>query len=341
MIIQAESALTSMMRDPAMIEDVRVLSQVNNWRAAVAIARQWIIIAATIAAAIYLHHWAGYLLAIVIIASRQHTLVVLMHDATHYRLFSNRLANDLVSDLFCAFPQGITTLGYRLEHLPHHGGLNTEDDPYYRMFQDDEVWQFPKSRAAAWRVFLADLFIWNLPRNISMWRRWAAFALWRRHRHDPKLAGRCLRDLILCALFHIAILTAVIWFGVWHWYLLLWVVPALTFFMLFVRLRWISEHTFRPATDQVRDTRHVCATVFETLFVAPLNINYHIAHHLFTSVPFYNLPALHKRLLAEPHYAAEARSYNSYFSSRDSVFSELLVKKLPQEEQLVAPGQVV
>ncbi len=332
MTINSGSALAAMMRSPEMIEDVRAFSQVNNWKAAAAIARQWAIIAATIAATIYLHHWAAYAVAVFIIASRQHTLVVIMHDATHYRLFTNRTANDLISDLFCAFPQGISTLGYRLEHLPHHGGLNTEDDPYYRMFQDDEVWQFPKSRLAALRVFLADLFIWNLPRNLTMWRRWAPISLWWRHRTDPKLASRCLRDAILSSVYHVSIVATVIWFNVWQYYLLLWALPALTFFMLFVRLRWISEHTFRPATGEVRDTRHVPATLFERMIVAPLNINYHIAHHLYTSVPFYNLPALHKRLLDEPHYAAEARSYSSYFSSRDSVFSELLVRKLPQGE---------
>lgn len=332
MTINSEPALAAMMHDPAMIEDVRAFSQVSNWRAAVAIARQWLIIAGTIAAAIYLHHWAAYAIAIVIIASRQHTLVVIMHDATHYRLFTNRIANELVSDIFCAFPVAISTLGYRLEHLPHHGGLNTEEDPYYRMFQADDVWHWPKSRWAALRVFLADVFIWNLPRNMMMTRRWAPISLWIRHRHDPKLAARCRRDAILSTLMNGSIIAATIWFNVWQWYVLLWVVPAMTFFMLFIRLRWISEHTFRPALGEMRDTRHVYATQFERMFVAPLNINFHIAHHLYTSVPFYNLPALHKRLLAEPYYASEARSYGSYFSTRDSVFSELLVRKLPQNE---------
>ena len=332
MTSNTEAALATMMRDPAMIEDVRVFSQVNNWRAAAAIARQWVIIAATLTAAVYLHHWAAYGIAMVIIASRQHTLVILMHDATHYRLFSNRTANDVFSDLFCAFPIAITTLGYRLEHQPHHGGLNTDADPYYRMFQADDVWHWPKSRWAALRIFLADLFVWNLPRNLSMASRWAAVPLWLKHRKDPLLAARVRRDAILYNLYLVAVVTAVITLGVWQWFLLLWIAPALTFFMLFIRLRWISEHTFRPATDEVRDTRHVDATTLEQLFVAPLNVNYHIAHHLYTSVPFYNLPALHKRLLAEPHYAAEARSYGSYFSSRVCVFNELLVRKLPQAE---------
>lgn len=329
MISNSEQALSSLMRDPSMIEDVRQYSQVNNWRAATAIARQWVIIAATVATAIYVHHWTAYVMAIVVIASRQHTLLVLMHDATHYRLFTNKLANDILSDLLCAFPLGISTLGYRLEHLPHHGGLNTPADPYYQMFQADDVWHWPKSRWSALRVFLADLFVWNLPRNLAMSRRWATIPLWLRHRHDSKLASRCLRDVVYSIVFHVAVFTALIVSGWWPYYLLLWVVPALSFCMLFVRLRWISEHTFRPATNEVRDTRHVYATIFERFIVAPLNINYHIAHHLYTSVPFYNLPALHKRLMSEPHYAAEARNYSSYFSSRDSVFNELLVRKLP------------
>ncbi len=334
MTITSEAALATMMRDPAMIEDVRRFSQVSSFRAAMVIARQWLIIAGTIAAAVYFHHWAVYLVAMIIIASRQHTLVILMHDATHYRLCSNRTANDLVSNLFCAFPVGVTTLGYRLEHQPHHGGLNTDADPYYRMFQADDVWHWPKSRWAALRVFLADVFVWNLPRNLRMASHWAAVPLWLKYRSDPMLAARVRRDAILYSLYFAVVVTTVISLGVWQWFLLLWIAPAMTFFMLFIRLRWISEHTFRPATDEVRDTRHVCPTFFERLIVAPLNVNYHIAHHLYTSVPFYNLPALHTRLLTEPHYAAEARSYGSYFSSRDSVFSELLVRKLPHGEPL-------
>ena len=41
------------------------------------------------------------------------------------------------------------------------------------------------------------------------------------------------------------------------------------------------------------------------------NLNYHIVHHLYPGVPWYNLPALH-RLLAEEQAAAGSQIYRSY-----------------------------
>ena len=39
-----------------------------------------------------------------LVAAFQHRLSGLAHDASHYTLFRNRLANELVSDLFLMFP---------------------------------------------------------------------------------------------------------------------------------------------------------------------------------------------------------------------------------------------
>jgi fatty acid desaturase len=233
--IPAASPLAPLLREPAMVERVRLLSQINNVRAAVAILRQWLVIAAVVAVAIYCNHWLIYGLAIIVIASRQHTLVVLMHDATHYRLFSNRTANDLLSDLFCAFPLGITTLGYRLEHLPHHGHVNTMDDPYYAMFQKDSVWHWPKTRWGALRIFLADVFFWNLPRNMTMGSHWMALSVWRRNRKNPQIARRAAWDLARTLTFIAVVCGIVTLIGEWPRFLLLWTLPSLTFFMLFVR----------------------------------------------------------------------------------------------------------
>jgi fatty acid desaturase len=45
------------------------------------------------------------------------------------------------------------------------------------------------------------------------------------------------------------------------------------------------------------------------------NINYHLEHHLFPAVPWYNLPKLHR--LLEPEYrragASSYRSYSAFF----------------------------
>jgi fatty acid desaturase len=45
---------------------------------------------------------------------------------------------------------------------------------------------------------------------------------------------------------------------------------------------------------------------WERWFFAPHNMNYHIEHHLYPSVPSYRLPALSRALMANPEFAATA-----------------------------------
>ena len=45
----------------------------------------WGLIIGMAALAIWTGHWPAYVLAIVVIATRQHALGILMHDGTHYR----------------------------------------------------------------------------------------------------------------------------------------------------------------------------------------------------------------------------------------------------------------
>ena len=100
--------------------DIRRLSVVSNWRSALTIAWQWAIIFAAATLAVWSGHWAVYILAAAVIASRQQALGILVHDATHYLLFTNRTVNDIVSDLCCGFPVSISTTLYRSTHFRHH-----------------------------------------------------------------------------------------------------------------------------------------------------------------------------------------------------------------------------
>jgi fatty acid desaturase len=74
-------------------------------------------------------------------------------------------------------------------------------------------------------------------------------------------------------------------------------------------------------------TRHVDATWLERLVLAPINVNYHLAHHLYPSVPFYNLPKLHKRLMAYEVFREHAHITNSYLGIKEGVLSEVLVRQ--------------
>ena len=86
-------------------------------------------------------------------------------------------------------------------------------------------------------------------------------------------------------------------------------VPGLTFYVLFIRLRWLSEHPYDRSADVGYRTRHVLGTLMERIFIEPLNVNYHTAHHLFPAVPLSNLPQVHQRLLQHPAYREESERY--------------------------------
>lgn len=88
-----------------------------------------------------------YFLAVVIIESRLHALGILMHEATHYRAFSNRRLNDTVGELL-AWPVALMLQEYRSRHFTHHRKLNSEDDPNFVSKQGRTEFVFPQSPRA-------------------------------------------------------------------------------------------------------------------------------------------------------------------------------------------------
>jgi fatty acid desaturase len=320
----ARSLLASLYDDGPLVADVKSLSQLSDLRAALAIAQEWLIIGATIGAAIYFDAWWSFLPAIFIVAARQHALGILMHDATHYRLFSSRRANDLISDWFCAFPTGLSTLGYREDHLAHHLATNTVGDPYYVLMNNNTAWQWPKSKGAAVLHLLGETFGWHTLRNMKMSHPWTAMGQYLRHRNQPAQAARVRFDLISTGVFWCLAAAVLTVAGGWWYFAVLWIVPALTLYQLFVQLRWMSEHPYREATGDGYDTHQVRGSALERFCIAPLNINFHITHHLFPATPFYRLPQVHRRLLESAVYRNQANFHANYLGSADSIWADVV-----------------
>ena len=104
-------------------------------------------------------------------------------------------------------------------------------------------------------------------------------------------------------------------FGYWKIYLLYWVVPYLTTMMMFKYIRSFAEHCGDLEYENLlNSTRTVNATFLEKFFIAPHNVHYHIEHHLYPGVPYYNLPKLKRMLMEDVTYKANAHYSNGYFS---------------------------
>lgn len=317
--------LFAILEDRSVIEDIRELSRVDNCKSACVIAQQWLVIAAAIAASVFIDRWYLYLAAIVVIAAKQHALAVIVHDATHYRVFKSRFVNEYMGNLFCAFPIFISIQGYRGDHQLHHLWTNTREDPYLHMFDKDKAWQWPKTTGQALWQILTDVTGVNILRNLKLIRRWAPIGQWLMHNRNPQLNRRVTADALYYLAFWTTILSILTLLGALKMFLLLWMLPVFTFYVLFSRLRWISEHPYGSLTEIGFKIRHVESTSLERFFIAPLNVNYHIAHHLFPAVPLYNLPYAHHRLLQHSAYREAADRYRSYLGTTDSIRAELIV----------------
>lgn len=284
-------------------ETLRTLSRVSLWRAAPHVLLEWLSIAAAIWAAESLDHWYGYVAAVIWIGARQHALAILMHEGTHYRIAANRRLNDFVSELFLAAPIFVSLRDYRDNHFAHHRHVNSDSDPDWLIKQNAD-WVFPKNRRALLVLLLQDLFALRskehltgvvLPLNLppKSWREFWRYHFWR-------------------LLFYAAALSAIVLSGLLPQFLLYWILPYFTWLKVVFRVRSIAEH-FAIENESVYSlTRTTYPRWWERLLLAPKNVNYHLDHHLYPSVPFYNLPKLHQALLAQPQFRQRAHLTQGY-----------------------------
>lgn len=164
---------------------IRELSVVDNRRNALLLVLQWMIMIAAGAIAIHVDRVAVYLLAGVVIGSRIQCLAVMMHDACHGLLFSNRRFNDLIGDFFVAYPLLMSIDLYRANHMVHHRYTNTVRDYDYRVQRKDPDQHFPKSGAGMALLLVRSVLGLNFYRVARAGRVWAPFANF----HNPGRFG--------------------------------------------------------------------------------------------------------------------------------------------------------
>ncbi len=307
-------------KDPAVLHRVKELSKLNFLRSVSAISMSWLIMASAVAIAVNSDSWLFYLVAVLLIAGRQHSLFLLVHEATHYRLFKSSFCNDLVSNIFCAFPIFIDTDTYRSNHLSHHLYLNTEKDPDWLRKKDIPEWQFPKDRNQAFQDYRKYLYGYGAF-EIFLTCRFLG-GLTRAHRPN-----RNQFEVLVQIVYYIVLVTILLATSKYLEFFLYWIVPGVTVLPILMRLRSVSEHIGLPHEHELNQTRNVLCSSVEKYFIAPFNGSYHLDHHLFPSVPFYNLPKLHQTLLQNEEYGQHAFQNTSYLGRNRSVFNDLIKKK--------------
>lgn len=279
-------------------ELVAELSTISTARAAWSILQELLVLCALIAAA--LAWWTPWVVVpcVFLIGTRQHALFVLAHEAAHYRLFESRAMND-AAGCACAALQGLSMRTYRVIHRLHHNHLYTELDPDTALHGG-----YPRGKAYLAKKLLKDLG------GLTAWKTYAYFlagapalntatqvAIRPLDDTSPKLRDEARRDRNAVIALHVLALAAFAWSGWLVPYLVLWILPLATVVQALLRLRAISEHgATTDFSSPLTAARTNLVPSWLGWFLFPHHVNYHIEHHLYASVPQYNLPALHREL---------------------------------------------
>lgn len=206
---------------------------------------------------------------------------VLLHEVVHravLRDHSDRV-NRLIGILY-AIPSGISATQFTKWHLDHHANLGSyEDDPkrHYLSPKRNERWY---------------KLLYFTPALFPIYFRAARLEA---SSYPADLQKRIALERTLTIGFHLSLLSAVIYFAgfdvAWKTYL----VPYFFVFPVAFALNRLGQHYDIDPEDPAKWSTLVRGSWFwDVVYLAS---NYHLEHHYFPGVPFYNLPRLQRLLI--------------------------------------------
>ena len=218
---------------------------------------------------------------------------VLLHEVVHRAVLEKASEGGYrFLGLLYAIPSGISSSQFTRWHLDHHAGLGSDlDDPKRHYLS-------PKINARWLKV------LYFTPALFVIYFRAAAQET---ASYEPELRKRIARERLGSIAFHLSLLAICAYFGL---ALKLYVVPVFFVFPIAFALNRLGQHYDIDPSDPAKWSTLVKGSWFwDAVF---LFSNYHLEHHYFPGVPFYNLSRLQKLLL--PFYEKRgmvARSYGA------------------------------
>ena len=222
-----------------------------------------------------------------------HGMANLMHEGIHGSLFRNKHW-----DRWYGFVMGAPSLfcvsSYGVNHLLHHRHNRTPDDP-------DEFTNVSDNKLVLSVFYYVTLvigvflFLFRVPyvalRNGSTKQRRRVLM-----EHSIVILTAVTIVLVCWSTGRLAELAHV------------WLIP-LMFAAILGNIRGWAEHTQTRPGHPLTETRTVTSNRLYSFL--NINLNYHVEHHLFPGVPWYNLPKVHAVLL-DDYKAAGTSIYPSY-----------------------------
>jgi fatty acid desaturase len=202
---------------------------------------------------------------------------VLLHEAVHHAIFNGpHPRGDRLFGILYAVPSGISALQFTRWHLTHHAELgDAEADPKRHYLS-------PKINKPWFKLlyFTPALF----PIYFRAARKENAS-------YPPELQKRIGRERNATILFHVAVMAALFALGGLGVLGRVYLVPVFLVFPIAFALNRLGQHYAIDPSDPAKWGSILKPSRFWDFWF--LYSAYHLEHHYFTGVPFYNLRRLH------------------------------------------------
>jgi fatty acid desaturase len=243
-------------------------------------------------------HWIITWLCYLAMGYMQMGIMTFMHDCTHSVLFKAKWKN-LAFGIFAIIPMFISFISFKEDHLLHHRHNRSAKDPDAFTMGKRGISDYILFYAYALIGVLLTAIQFTFIYPIQKFRGAKALIHW---------SEIALHIIVGVAIFYWASSQGIAAevFAVWFW--------PLVFFGFFNSIRFVAEHYGTPwNSGQLTGTRTIISNPVNSWFWN--NINYHIGHHVYPAVPWYNLQKLHVLLLPEikRQNAIVAKSYLAVF----------------------------
>ncbi len=291
-VLPTDRLLVNGMLRPEMRSNLR---KIANGRNALSVFSLWACFAALVTATVVVDTWWVVFIAFVLMGPLYSRFLILMHEAAHKLLFSNKRWNDWVGTWLLAYPTFTPISLYRRGHFAHHKEEFGPNEPDFAFYGG-----YPCDRAALRRRLVRDAV------GISGWKNFVP--LFR------GLKSSAFRRISLSIIAVQLGLWAALWLATGRWWIypVLWWLPWMTEWRVLNRLRAIAEHGGLIAGGDRRvTTHHVRQNWLARFWIVPFHTGWHLAHHVDMGIPWRNLPRFHEELV-RAGYVTPSLTYPNY-----------------------------
>lgn len=290
--------------DKEILRRIKTLYVYDNWHAPLALIMDYAVIIFAVLLSEYSYWFLP--LTLLLIDSRQRALATILHEASHSALTENKHFGKILGTYFSGYLIFQSWDSYCLSHVKnHHPKIGTDSDPDYQYYKEAGVFDSYGKREFFWKFLISPVLCLKLFSNIKY-----------------LIVNRLISDISKKELFKILI-THSVFFATgsflvgWKFYLLYWLLPYLTVFQTITWFIELAEHypMIAYAESNIEISRNRFSHFIEHFFTGMHGENYHLLHHLFPAIPFWNLKKAHHILMQDEEYRSVNEKFGGIFIS--------------------------